>query len=132
MYQLIIPYKVKAKYLLIQVFATTVCDVHGVRFGVKIENIYQIIRNSFETSVSQISQPCNNNKWSEASFSTLLEAFVGDKKSVNIGMSEFYISVVSKVGTEFCEACYYLEGEFPFIMSQYINILGNSNIGYIV
>ena len=37
-------------------------------------------------------------------------------------MGEFEIAVVSKVGKAFCAACYDIEGEYPLILSAYINV----------
>ena len=59
----------------------------------------QIRRYICETIISQITQPCSINKFSEASSSSLLEEFGGDKYSARLAMEYFEIVVVSKVGT---------------------------------
>ena len=89
LYQLIIQYKDKGRDLSRQVFGNIVCDSHGMIFGVNIEKIDQIIRNSCETIIIKISQPCNSNKWSEASSIVILESFVYDQKYDKLALEEF-------------------------------------------
>ena len=52
----------------------------------------------------------------------MIEEFVGGQKSAKLSMAEFDISVVSKVGTELCAACYDLKEYSSFILSSYINV----------
>ena len=44
-------------------------------------------------------------------------------------MADFEIAYVSKSGTSFCESGYDIEGDFPFIVSSYINVLKYLNVG---
>ena len=100
-------------------FQDAVKDSGGVRFFRKFEQVKQISDYGLENILSNIIQPCIENKWSIISSTKLHDSYAGSKNMANLAMAIFESCVISEGCIDLCKACYTLEGDSPLILTAH-------------